>query len=348
MPESQVDRLKRELRFLKESFEAGIISEEEFLKGKKRIEKRLEEWGEGLVEEYGKKPQPIQEVSTEDIIEEVTEEQQKIATQTINAKKDFTDDQIKERIRYQEEKEQLQKQSSELKQQLEEKNNQLKDAEKDKNKKTIIIQKLEKEITKRDQKIQELKGKTKNKRTFNAWKYVSLALVVAIILLMFTKVTTDLTNTPQENQTQQNTTEPTSSCTIDTDCNAEEGKIGLCTLKNETQTTSCEYNLPPVVGLIVLNDKNCTGCETQETIQLTKQLFQQLNIRSVDYNTKEGQTLYSEYEIKYLPAYIFGQELSDTITWRTNERLRTSFTQVKDKYLLKAESTSSTYEPKKE
>ena len=102
MPESQVDRLKRELRFLKESFEAGIISEEEFLKGKKRIEKRLEEWGEGLVEEYGKKPQPIQEVSTEDIIEEVTEEQQKIATQTINAKKDFTDDQIKERIRYQE------------------------------------------------------------------------------------------------------------------------------------------------------------------------------------------------------------------------------------------------------
>lgn len=44
MPESQVDRLKRELKFLKESFEAGIISEEEYTKGKKRIEKRLDEW----------------------------------------------------------------------------------------------------------------------------------------------------------------------------------------------------------------------------------------------------------------------------------------------------------------
>jgi hypothetical protein len=66
MAESQADRLKRELRFLKESYEAGIISEEEYNKGKSRIEGKLAEWGEGVVEEY--KRDNIRE--TEDIIEE--------------------------------------------------------------------------------------------------------------------------------------------------------------------------------------------------------------------------------------------------------------------------------------
>ncbi|HLC50453.1 MAG TPA: hypothetical protein VJI97_03415, partial [Candidatus Nanoarchaeia archaeon] len=41
MNASQKDRLEQELRFLKESFEAEVISKEEFEKGKERIEKKL-------------------------------------------------------------------------------------------------------------------------------------------------------------------------------------------------------------------------------------------------------------------------------------------------------------------
>ena len=40
---SQKDRLEQELRFLKESFEADVISKEEFEKGKDRIERKLKE-----------------------------------------------------------------------------------------------------------------------------------------------------------------------------------------------------------------------------------------------------------------------------------------------------------------
>src|SRR3989344_3932827 len=40
---SQKDRLEQELRFLKESFEAEVISKEEFDKGKERIERKLNE-----------------------------------------------------------------------------------------------------------------------------------------------------------------------------------------------------------------------------------------------------------------------------------------------------------------
>jgi hypothetical protein len=311
MPESQVDKLKRELRFLRESFEAGIISEEEFLKGKKRIEKRLDEWGEGVIEEsgHGQKPQKTEKIMAEDIIKEVKkeQEQQKIVTQTIIAKKDFTDQQIK----YAEEKEEQDKQLNELKQQLIEKDRQIRDEEKNNNKKTIIIQKLEKEIKKRDEKIESLKDKNKSKKPFNAWKYVSIALIAAIILIMFTKITMDTTNT-SNNQTIVNTTETTHLLEVE---------------------------------VVVLNDKNCTTCDTTKTIQLIKQLFPETVTTNIDYNTEDGKTLYQAYNVKYLPAYIFSKNLEQTNTWKTNERLRASFTQQTNKYVLNSESTSAKYEP---
>ena len=40
---TQKERLEQELRFLKESFEAEVISKEEFEKGKDRVEKKLNE-----------------------------------------------------------------------------------------------------------------------------------------------------------------------------------------------------------------------------------------------------------------------------------------------------------------
>ena len=40
---TQRERLEQELRFLKESFEADVISREEYEKGKDRIEKKLKE-----------------------------------------------------------------------------------------------------------------------------------------------------------------------------------------------------------------------------------------------------------------------------------------------------------------
>jgi uncharacterized membrane protein len=78
MAESQSDRLKRELRFLKESYEAGIISEEEYNKGKNRIESKLAEWGEGVVETYKRddKKEEIEIVEEDESFDDGKEEVQ--------------------------------------------------------------------------------------------------------------------------------------------------------------------------------------------------------------------------------------------------------------------------------
>jgi hypothetical protein len=78
MAESQSDRLKRELRFLKESYEAGIISEEEYNKGKTRIEGKLAEWGEGVVEKYGEKEDTDRECIFDDAEVEEDSKQEKL------------------------------------------------------------------------------------------------------------------------------------------------------------------------------------------------------------------------------------------------------------------------------
>ena len=82
--DNEKERLEKELRFLKESLEANIISEEEFEKGKKRIEKRLDELGTGVEEKeedltvgdvkgYGEEKK---ETAT-DILDEVEKEAEK-------------------------------------------------------------------------------------------------------------------------------------------------------------------------------------------------------------------------------------------------------------------------------
>lgn len=66
---AQKERLEQELRFLKESFEAEVISKEEFEKGKDRVEKRLKELKSGQKAGEGKpgeeKKEPVKEKKEE-------------------------------------------------------------------------------------------------------------------------------------------------------------------------------------------------------------------------------------------------------------------------------------------
>ena len=79
---SQKERLEQELRFLKESFEAEVISKEEFEKGKDRIEKKLKEFGSsegslGVMQEekaQEKKPEEDKQASEEKINLKVIDE----------------------------------------------------------------------------------------------------------------------------------------------------------------------------------------------------------------------------------------------------------------------------------
>ena len=71
----QRERLEQELRFLKESFEADVISREEFEKGKDRVERKLKEI---KAAEKEANPQPKEEQKNDAAIEQKSGEKIKL------------------------------------------------------------------------------------------------------------------------------------------------------------------------------------------------------------------------------------------------------------------------------
>ena len=75
MDDEKKEKLEKELQFLKDSMESGIISQEEFNRGESRIQSQLSE--KDVVEEKDS-PEEQEDVAQEknatDIVEEVSEE----------------------------------------------------------------------------------------------------------------------------------------------------------------------------------------------------------------------------------------------------------------------------------
>lgn len=80
----------------------------------------------------------------------------------------------------------------------------------------------------------------------------------------------------------------------------------LCTFTPGSNT--CQ-NIPPEVGvgLTIINDKNCTVCDTSQIINALKSQFQMDNLTEtdVDCSSAEGLALIQKFNITGVPAYIF-------------------------------------------
>ena len=59
------------------------------------------------------------------------------------------------------------------------------------------------------------------------------------------------------------------------------------------------------VNLVVLNDKRCASCDTTGVVAQLKQLFPDLEVKEVDYGSKEGKKLYESTGVVNLPALLF-------------------------------------------
>ncbi|MBI3035324.1 hypothetical protein HYY71_03300 [Candidatus Woesearchaeota archaeon] len=66
---TQKERLEQELRFLKESFEAEVISKEEFEKGRERIERKLKEIKQAEKGQIPEKQEPVKEQKKDEAVE---------------------------------------------------------------------------------------------------------------------------------------------------------------------------------------------------------------------------------------------------------------------------------------
>ncbi len=125
-------------------------------------------------------------------------------------------------------------------------------------------------------------------------------------------------------------------CVNDNDCEEKEGKIVECI------NNTCVYHEPVKVELIVINDKNCTTCDTTQIMSVNKRYFPGIVVKKIDISSQEGKELVKEYNIKFLPAYIFNASIVKTKTWRTT-LISQYFDKVKDKYILKASAVGSTW-----
>ena len=131
-------------------------------------------------------------------------------------------------------------------------------------------------------------------------------------------------------------------CGSDAECNAEAGKIGKCISPNQKEAR-CEYRDPVKVGLVVLNEKTCSSCDTSGILGTTKQLFPGVVISNIDASSSEGKALISELNISVVPAYIFGSELVNTEAWLANEPLHGAFEKKGERYKLLDSVTGASY-----
>lgn len=62
----------------------------------------------------------------------------------------------------------------------------------------------------------------------------------------------------------------------------------------------------PIVGLKIVNDKNCAKCDTSEVVsQIKAAAIPTLSVKEVDFNSAEGKKLIADFNIKSLPALFF-------------------------------------------
>ena len=311
---TQKERLEQELRFLKESFEAEVISKEEFEKGKDRIERKLKEIGFGQAQiskenksEAGEHQQRKQEQIYEAKVDEAIEhkDQEKIKLKVIQ---DEADEQpIIETA-------QIKAEDQETKQEIKKETG---------NEKPTTL--------------------TQQKRQSNKLLKFSVIFLILILLIYFSyssfKKNASLS---QEKSVKESEFIPL--CSSDYDCR-QEGKIGLC-LEAGTKNAKCEFKEVQKTEVVVLNDKkSCFNCDAQRILGILESWFGAINVQEIDYNSIEGKDLAQKLDLRLLPAYIFEENLTNSEGF---VKFKGSFVKKNSYYVLSEDAAASAYYYKRE
>ncbi|MEM3373913.1 MAG: hypothetical protein QXE31_01705 [Candidatus Woesearchaeota archaeon] len=73
-----------------------------------------------------------------------------------------------------------------------------------------------------------------------------------------------------------------------------------------------EIPKPKDVNLIIINDKQCAQCQQYNSLaDQLKSLFPGLKTKILDYEEQEGQKLYNELNLKFLPVFLFDKSVEE-------------------------------------
>ncbi len=269
---TQKERLEQELRFLKESFDAEVISKEEFEKGKDRIEKKLKEIEKAAKQQITEE-QKIEEPKKEQV-EEPTKAEEPKTDEAIEAKEGET---IKLKV-FQEEHEHLEP----------------------------VQVKVKPEEKRQEPAPETPKIEIKEEKKKSKFLNYSVVLVVIVLVVFFSYSLLKNKKAAQESAAPLTFV---AACSSNQDCRQEE-KEGIC-LKPGAKEAKCEFKDIPKVNVIVLNDrKNCFNCDTQRILSIIESWFGVANIKEIDYGTEDGKSLAEKVDARLLPTYIFEENIT--------------------------------------
>ena len=85
--------------------------------------------------------------------------------------------------------------------------------------------------------------------------------------------------------------------------------ITVVTTQQNGAATTTLASAAQAVNVIVLSDKRCTDCAfVDDVITQLLQVFPGLTTTKMDYGTTEGKKLFSDAQLKYLPAVLFSED----------------------------------------
>lgn len=301
------ERLEKELGFLKESLESGIITEEEYKEKKEIIEKKLND----LEEEKQNISEETKEELEKEEVKDTKERQEEIKIQEIKEEA-LKEVEEKKRRKIEEKQEDTEK----------------KEKKPEKTKKNIKKEKAE-DLKEEIEELQEKEKPAKKKKN----KLIIFSILILIIFLIFYFYAFKETNKGKES-----ILELKPACVSDSDCEMQ-NKIGICLNPNTTEA-KCEFKEDKQISLTIINDRDCISCDTTRMFQIIKKLFPSVEKKEIDYNSEEGNKLITQLNIEALPSYIFGSEIVDALNF---DKFKRALIKKEDKFIINSAASGSNY-----
>ncbi|MBL7056345.1 hypothetical protein ISS07_05510 [Candidatus Woesearchaeota archaeon] len=350
---SEKEKLEEELRFLKESFDIGVITEKEYERGKQQIDLKLKKLDADGDTESDPKEEPIitelpQDKIKEDIAIEEPEEKPKDNLEEIKEEsehdRDYYEDQktpnaseiMEDGFEKNEDQEDItqqadmQKTLSDLenkkeitkKEDPEEKSAEEKESKPTKEeeiseekKKTAheILKEASKEEEHEMPKVEEEKS---NKKIFYAIALTIIILGLGYFFLVGDNLQPDIENII--------------TCSSDNDCK-EENMLGTCTNPGQ-ENAECSFMNDASISLQILNSKECFNCNPARVLAILKEFYPNLEISSVNVGSEQGNLLAENFNVKALPTFILNSSFQESHNYK---KLSNAFTNVNENFLMK-------------
>lgn len=116
------------------------------------------------------------------------------------------------------------------------------------------------------------------------------------------------------------------------------------TIENNMNLISKDGSTDKMTFFAITHD-NCDLCNSQQVIEVTEQLFDDISVKEISYSSSQGKTIVDSLGLTKFPVYVFTKDIQN----------QTNFTQVQnalvekdDYYYIRPEATGSTFDMTKE